>query len=83
VSVGLEYKSVDSAPSDKELEVSRKEMVAYFSTKKNRNVKESLVSSHTIPVCETTSTPFVGIGHPSKKIPNCLVFPHPPMVQTV
>jgi hypothetical protein len=27
VSVGLEYKSVDSSPSDKELEVSRKEMV--------------------------------------------------------
>jgi len=27
VSVGLEYKSVDSTPSDKELEVSRKEMV--------------------------------------------------------
>ena len=44
---------------------------AYFSTKKNRNVKEPLVSSHTIPVWETASTPFVGIGHPSKKIPNC------------
>ena len=44
---------------------------AYFSTKKNRNVKEPLVSSHTIPVYETASTPFVGIGHPSKKIPNC------------
>jgi hypothetical protein len=27
VSVGLEYKSVDSTPSDKELEVSRKEIV--------------------------------------------------------
>jgi hypothetical protein len=27
VSVGLEYKSVDSTPSDKELEVSRTEMV--------------------------------------------------------
>jgi hypothetical protein len=26
---------------------------AYFSTKKNRNVKEPLVSSHTIPVGET------------------------------
>jgi hypothetical protein len=34
---------------------------AYFSTKKNRNVKEPLVSSHTIPVWETASTPFVGI----------------------
>ena len=44
---------------------------AYFSTKKNRNVKEPLVSSHTIPVWETASKPFVGIGHPSKKIPNC------------
>jgi hypothetical protein len=44
---------------------------AYFSTKKNRNVKEPLVSSHTIPVWETASTPFVGIGHPSKIIPNC------------
>jgi hypothetical protein len=29
------------------------------------------VSSHTIPVWETASTPFVGIGHPSKKIPSC------------
>jgi hypothetical protein len=27
VSVGLEHTSVDSSPSDKELEVSRKEMV--------------------------------------------------------
>jgi hypothetical protein len=44
---------------------------AYFSTKKNRNVKEPLVSSHTIPVWETASTPFVGIGHLLKKIPNC------------
>ena len=44
---------------------------AYFSTKKNRNVKEPLVSSYTIPVWETASTPFLGIGHPSKKIPNC------------
>jgi hypothetical protein len=43
----------------------------YFSKKKNRNVKEPLVSSHTIPVYETASTPFVGIGHPSKNIPNC------------
>jgi hypothetical protein len=43
----------------------------YFSTKKNRNVKEPLVSSHTIPVCETASTPFVGIGHSSKKFTNC------------
>ena len=41
---------------------------AYFSTKKNRNVKEPLVSSHTIPVWETALTPFVGIGHPSKNI---------------
>ena len=39
----------------------------YFSTKKNRNVKEPLVSSHTIPVCETASTPFVSMGNPSKK----------------
>ena len=37
----------------------------YFSTKKNRNLKEPLVTSHTIPVCETASTPFVSIGHPS------------------
>jgi hypothetical protein len=44
---------------------------AYFSTKKNRNVKEPLVSSHTIPVGETGSTPFVSIEHASKKIPNC------------
>ena len=36
---------------------------AYFSTKKNRNVKEPLVSSHIIPVWETASTPFVGIEH--------------------
>ena len=43
---------------------------AYFSTKKNGNVKEPIVSSHTIPVWETASTPFLGIGHPSKKIPN-------------
>ena len=43
----------------------------YFSTKKNRNVKEPLVSSHTILDWEAASTPFVGIGHPSKKIPNC------------
>ena len=52
---------------------------AYFSTKKNRNVKEPLLSSHTIPVWETASTPFV--GHPSKKIPNCpKVLPEPPMI---
>ena len=38
------------------------------------------MSSHTIPVCETASTPFVGIGHQSKKIQNCPVFPHPPMI---
>jgi hypothetical protein len=31
---------------------------AYFSTKTNRNVKEPLVSSNTIPVWETASTPF-------------------------
>jgi hypothetical protein len=43
----------------------------YFRTKKNGNVKEPLVSSHTIPVWETASTPFVGIGHPSKKNSNC------------
>jgi hypothetical protein len=29
------------------------------------------VSSYTTPVWETASTLFVGIGHPSKKIPNC------------
>ena len=40
----------------------------YFSTKKNRIVKEPLASSHTIPVWETALTPFVGIGHPSKNI---------------
>jgi hypothetical protein len=44
---------------------------AYLSTKKNRNVKEPLVSSHTISVWETGSTPFVSIGHASKKIQNC------------
>ena len=41
---------------------------AYFSTKKNRNVKEPLVSSHNIPVWEKASTPFVSIGHRRKKI---------------
>ena len=29
------------------------------------------MSSRTIPVWESASTPFVGIGHPSKRIPNC------------
>jgi hypothetical protein len=29
------------------------------------------VSSHTIPVWEKASTPFVSIGHQSKKNPNC------------
>jgi hypothetical protein len=41
-----------------------------LSTKKNRNVKEPILSSHTITLQETASTPFVSIGHPSKKNPN-------------
>jgi hypothetical protein len=60
----LEHTSVDSTPSDKELEVSRKEMVVL-------DISWVNLMEGCIPVWETASTPFVGIGHTSKKIPNC------------
>ena len=50
------------------LQIIWKEGAAYFSTKKNRNVKEPIVSSHTTTVWETASTPFMSIGYPSTKI---------------